>query len=48
VEWACPAAPFYARPPARAELLLGYAALGEEEIREGVRRLRRALDAVLA
>jgi DNA-binding transcriptional MocR family regulator len=41
-----PAAPFYARPPARAELLLGYAALGEQEIREGVRRLRRALDAV--
>jgi GntR family transcriptional regulator/MocR family aminotransferase len=42
-----PAAPFYARPPARAELLLGYAALGEQEIREGVRRLRRALDAVV-
>lgn len=42
-----PAAPFYARPPARAELLLGYAALGEKEIREGVRRLRRALDAAV-
>ena len=43
-----PAAPFYGRPPARAELLLGYAALGEEEIREGIRRLRRAVDAVTA
>jgi GntR family transcriptional regulator/MocR family aminotransferase len=41
-----PTAPFYARPPAHAELLLGYAALGEREIREGVRRLRRALDAL--
>jgi GntR family transcriptional regulator/MocR family aminotransferase len=41
-----PAAPFYARPPPRAELLLGYAALGEDAIREGVRRLRHALDAV--
>ncbi|HSJ99543.1 MAG TPA: aminotransferase class I/II-fold pyridoxal phosphate-dependent enzyme, partial [Myxococcota bacterium] len=39
-----PAAPFYARPPARAELLLGYAALREREIRTGVRRLREALD----
>ncbi len=39
-----PAAPFYARPPAHAELLLGYAALGEDTIREGIRRLRRALD----
>jgi GntR family transcriptional regulator/MocR family aminotransferase len=41
-----PAAPFYARPPARAELLLGYAALGEGEIRQAVRRLREALDAL--
>jgi GntR family transcriptional regulator/MocR family aminotransferase len=40
-----PAAPFYARPPARAELLLGYAALAEPAIRSGVRRLRQALDA---
>jgi GntR family transcriptional regulator/MocR family aminotransferase len=39
-----PAAPFYARPPRRAEVLLGYGALGEDAIREGVRRLRRALD----
>ena len=41
-----PAAPFYARPPARAELLLGYASLEEDAIREGVRRLREAIDAV--
>jgi GntR family transcriptional regulator/MocR family aminotransferase len=41
-----PAAPFYARPPARAELLLGYAALPEARIRDGVRRLRGALDAL--
>jgi len=41
-----PAAPFYARPPARAELLLGYASLGEVEIRTGIRRLREALDAL--
>jgi GntR family transcriptional regulator / MocR family aminotransferase len=40
------AAPFYARPPARAELLLGYASLEPAKIREGVRRLRRALDAL--
>jgi GntR family transcriptional regulator/MocR family aminotransferase len=39
-----PAAPFYARPPRHAEVLLGYGSLGEEAIREGVRRLRRALD----
>jgi GntR family transcriptional regulator/MocR family aminotransferase len=41
-----PAAPFYARPPAHAELLLGYAALGEETIREGVGRLREALESL--
>ena len=39
-----PAAPFYARPPRHAEVLLGYGALSEDAIREGVRRLRRALD----
>jgi GntR family transcriptional regulator / MocR family aminotransferase len=39
-----PASPFYASPPAEAQVLLGYAALPEETIREGVRRLRRALD----
>jgi GntR family transcriptional regulator/MocR family aminotransferase len=41
-----PAAPFYARPPARAELLLGYGALDEGAIHEGVRRLREAVDAI--
>jgi GntR family transcriptional regulator/MocR family aminotransferase len=41
-----PAAPFYARPPARAELLLGYASLRERQIREGVRKLREAVDAI--
>ena len=41
-----PAAPFYAEPPPRAELLLGYASLGERAIREGVRRLREALDEI--
>jgi GntR family transcriptional regulator/MocR family aminotransferase len=41
-----PAAPFYARPPARAELLLGYASLTEAAIRQGVRRLREALDSL--
>jgi GntR family transcriptional regulator/MocR family aminotransferase len=41
-----PAATFYARPPEHAELLLGYAALGEGAIREGVARLRDALDAL--
>ena len=39
------AAPFYLKPPPHAQLLLGYAALGEDQIREGVRRLRRALEA---
>jgi GntR family transcriptional regulator/MocR family aminotransferase len=39
-----PAAPFYARPPARAELLLGYASLTERQIREGIRLLREAMD----
>ena len=32
-------APYYLNPPDRAGLLLGYANLSEEEIREGVRRL---------
>lgn len=38
-----PAAPYYARPPEHVELLLGYAALSEDAIREGVARLRAAL-----
>jgi DNA-binding transcriptional MocR family regulator len=41
-----PAAPYYARPPAEAELVVGYGALGERAIREGVRRLRQAIDAI--
>jgi GntR family transcriptional regulator/MocR family aminotransferase len=39
-----PAAPFYARPPRRAELLLGYASLSEREIGVGIRRLAEAVD----
>ena len=42
-----PATPYYARPPEHAELLLGYAALGEAAIREGIRRLRQAIDSPL-
>jgi GntR family transcriptional regulator/MocR family aminotransferase len=41
-----PAAPFYSEPPAHAELLVGYAALEPDAIREGIRRLRGALDAI--
>ena len=41
-----PATPFYAQPPAWAELLLGYAALSEESIRSGVGRLREALESL--
>jgi GntR family transcriptional regulator / MocR family aminotransferase len=35
--------PFYIRPPRRTGLVLGYAPLGEREIREGIRRLAEAL-----
>jgi GntR family transcriptional regulator / MocR family aminotransferase len=35
--------PFYARPPARTAILLGYAPLRERDIREGIRRLAAAL-----
>jgi GntR family transcriptional regulator / MocR family aminotransferase len=41
-----PAAPFYAEPPAHAELLLGYAALSEETIREGIKRFGQALSSM--
>jgi GntR family transcriptional regulator/MocR family aminotransferase len=41
-----PAGPYFARPVARPGLILGYAALDEAGIAEGVRRLRRAIDAV--
>jgi len=43
-----PATPFYAHPPAHMELLLGYAALDETQIREGIRRLRLALEGLSA
>jgi len=35
--------PFYARPPDRTAILLGYAPLRERDIREGIRRLASAL-----
>ena len=41
-----PAAPFYARPPAHAELLLGYGGLDERAIAEGIKRLREAIDSI--
>jgi GntR family transcriptional regulator/MocR family aminotransferase len=40
------AAPFYVSPPSHAELLLGYAALDDASIRDGIARLRLALDAL--
>jgi GntR family transcriptional regulator/MocR family aminotransferase len=39
-----PSTRFYAKPPPHAELLLGYAAMPETSIREGIARLGRALD----
>jgi GntR family transcriptional regulator/MocR family aminotransferase len=36
----------YSKPPNRAEILLGYTCLRPADIREGVRRLRQALDAL--
>ena len=41
-----PAGPYFARPVARPGLILGYAALDEAGIAEGIRRLRLAIDAV--
>jgi GntR family transcriptional regulator/MocR family aminotransferase len=38
-----PIRPYYTRPPRRAGFLLGYAALSEGEIDEGIRRLAAAL-----
>jgi GntR family transcriptional regulator/MocR family aminotransferase len=35
--------PFYARPPERTAILLGYAPLRERDIREGIRQLAAAL-----
>ena len=42
-----PVSPFYADPPDYAELLLGYASLSEADIREGIFRLRDALNALV-
>jgi GntR family transcriptional regulator/MocR family aminotransferase len=39
-----PAAPYYLRPPRRAELVLGYACLEERAIRAGIRGLAEALE----
>jgi len=39
-----PVTPYYAGAPPGAGLLLGYAVLDEDDIREGIRRLRAALD----
>ena len=36
-------APYYASPPPRAGLLLGYASLSEAEIRSGIRKLATLL-----
>jgi GntR family transcriptional regulator/MocR family aminotransferase len=41
-----PAGPYFARPVARPGLILGYAALDEAGIEEGIKRLRQAIDAV--
>jgi GntR family transcriptional regulator/MocR family aminotransferase len=38
-----PARPFYSRPPRRAGYILGYAALSERDIGEGIRRVAQAL-----
>jgi GntR family transcriptional regulator/MocR family aminotransferase len=39
-----PARPYFTRPPARPGLILGYAALDEAGIAEGIRRLRQAME----
>jgi GntR family transcriptional regulator/MocR family aminotransferase len=39
-----PVTPYYLLPPPRAGLLLGYAALTDEDIRAGVQRLAAVLD----
>lgn len=41
-----PVMPYYLRPPRRAGLMLGYACLTEQEIREGVAVLADVLRAV--
>jgi GntR family transcriptional regulator/MocR family aminotransferase len=39
-----PVRPYYTRPPARAGYVLGYAALSEARIDEGMRRVAAALE----
>jgi len=39
-----PVTPYYLMPPPRAGLLLGYAAMAEDDIRAGVQRLAAVLD----
>ena len=41
-----PVRPFFTRPPQRSGYVLGYAALSEEAIEEGVRRIGDALEAI--
>jgi GntR family transcriptional regulator/MocR family aminotransferase len=41
-----PVGPFYARPPRRTGLLLGYTSLTEKEIAEGIRRLASVVAAM--
>jgi GntR family transcriptional regulator/MocR family aminotransferase len=41
-----PARPYYLRPPRRAGFVLGYAALSEADIDEGIARLARALESL--
>jgi GntR family transcriptional regulator/MocR family aminotransferase len=41
-----PVRPFYARPPKRAGLLLGYTSLTEKEIADGIRRLTSVVAAM--
>ena len=42
-----PATPYFVRPVERPGLILGYSALDEDAITEGIRRLRLAIDEVL-
>ena len=39
-----PAAPYYAKPPAHAGFVLGYASLSPDQIREGISRLAGCMD----
>jgi GntR family transcriptional regulator/MocR family aminotransferase len=42
-----PVAPYFATPPPRAGLLLGYASVDEDAIGEGIARLAEACDALV-